>query len=95
MLCAKQLKANRDLVHATFPALFAAFVASSSDWRFCDFSVKQLSEWYLVVISVSCLLQHDTTVSALLSALNVFDGIAPAYSSAVMIELFSDENDNK
>ncbi|XP_020614615.1 prostatic acid phosphatase-like [Orbicella faveolata] len=38
---------------------------------------------------------HDTTVSALLSALDVYDGIAPAYSSAVMIELFSDENDNK
>jgi len=31
----------------------------------------------------------------LLSALDVYDGIAPAYSSAVMIELFSDENDNK
>ncbi|KAJ7383669.1 mitochondrial acyl carrier protein [Desmophyllum pertusum] len=38
---------------------------------------------------------HDTTVAALLSALKVFDGISPAYSSAVMIELFSDEIDSK
>lgn len=38
---------------------------------------------------------HDTTVTGLLSALNVYDGIAPAYSSAVMIELYSDESDNK
>lgn len=44
---------------------------------------------------VSSHLQHDTTVSALLSALNVYDGITPAYSSAVMIEFFSDENDHK
>jgi len=38
---------------------------------------------------------HDTTVSALLSALKVFDGITPAYSSAVMIELYSDQDDDK
>ncbi|RMX58966.1 hypothetical protein pdam_00014633 [Pocillopora damicornis] len=38
---------------------------------------------------------HDTTVAALLSALNIYDGIQPAYSSAVIIELFSDENDAK
>ncbi|XP_078359951.1 prostatic acid phosphatase-like [Oculina patagonica] len=38
---------------------------------------------------------HDTTVAALLSALKIYDRISPAYSSAVMIELFSDENDIK
>ncbi|CAH3173890.1 unnamed protein product [Porites lobata] len=38
---------------------------------------------------------HDTTVAALLSALNLYDGISPAYSSAVMVELYSDENDDK
>lgn len=41
------------------------------------------------------MLQHDTTVAALLSALNIYDGIQPAYSSAVIIELFSNENDAK
>ena len=41
------------------------------------------------------MLQHDTTVAALLSALNLYDGISPAYSSAVMVELYSDENDDK
>lgn len=46
---------------------------------------------------VVCLwtLQHDTTVAALLSALNIYDGIQPAYSSAVIIELYSDESDAK
>lgn len=38
---------------------------------------------------------HDTTLVALLSALDIFDGIQPAYSSAVIIELYSDENDAK
>ncbi|XP_044172917.1 prostatic acid phosphatase-like [Acropora millepora] len=37
---------------------------------------------------------HDTTVVALLSALNLFDGIQPAYSSAVMVELYSDPEDH-
>ncbi|XP_078357149.1 prostatic acid phosphatase-like isoform X2 [Oculina patagonica] len=32
---------------------------------------------------------HDTTLSAFMSALQVFDGISPDYSSAVMVELFS------
>lgn len=41
------------------------------------------------------MLQHDTTVAALLSALNLYDGISPAYSSAVMVELYSDENDDQ
>ena len=64
--------------------------------RFCHFSGSSVSERNLLVISgASSLLQHDTTVTALLSALNVYDGINPAYSSAVMIELFSDENDDK
>ena len=45
------------------------------------------------MITSSSILQHDTTVAGLLSALKVYDGIQPAYSSAVMIELFSDEND--
>ena len=48
-----------------------------------------------MISGASSLLQHDTTVTSLLSALNVYDGINPAYSSAVMIELFSDENDDK
>ncbi|KAK2563658.1 Lysosomal acid phosphatase [Acropora cervicornis] len=37
---------------------------------------------------------HDTTVVALLSALKLFDGIQPAYSSAVMVELYSDPDDH-
>ncbi|CAH3021129.1 unnamed protein product, partial [Porites evermanni] len=32
---------------------------------------------------------HDTTVSAFLSALQVFDGISPDFSSAAILELFS------
>ena len=48
-------------------------------------------EWFIILT----FLQHDTTVSALLSALKVFDGIMPAYSSAVMIELYSDQDDDK
>ena len=48
-------------------------------------------EWFIILT----FLQHDTTVSALLSALKVFDGITPAYSSAVMIELYSDQDDDK
>ncbi|XP_044168302.1 testicular acid phosphatase homolog [Acropora millepora] len=35
-----------------------------------------------------CIQQHDTTISAFMSALGVFDGISPDYSSAVMVELF-------
>ena len=35
------------------------------------------------------LLQHDTTVSAFLSALQVFDRISPDFSSAAILELFS------
>jgi len=35
---------------------------------------------------------HDTTLSAFMSALRVFEGISPDYSSAVMVELFQLEN---
>lgn len=38
---------------------------------------------------------HDTTVAALLSALKLYDGILPAYSSAVIVELYSDGDDHK
>jgi len=37
---------------------------------------------------------HDTTVSAFLSALQVFDGISPDYSSAAIVELFRSTGDN-
>ena len=49
----------------------------------------------LLVITVLFVLQHDTTVASLLSALKLFDGISPAYSSAVMVELYSDPDDDK
>ena len=95
-LQARHIKGIGHFALATFRALFTALVALSCDWRLCHFSGEQRF-WAVFGCDqfVSWLLQHDTTVSALLSALDVYDGIAPAYSSAVMIELFSDENDNK
>lgn len=38
---------------------------------------------------------HDTTVSAFLSALQVFDGISPDYSSAAILELFESRTHGK
>ena len=40
-------------------------------------------------------LQHDTTVAMLLSCLGVFDGINPNYTSAVIMELYRDEDTSK
>ena len=36
--------------------------------------------------------QHDATVAALLSALQVYDDIRPKYASTVFVELYSDSN---
>lgn len=59
-----------------------------NDQRSCDLMVT-------MAIIASSPLQHDTTLTALLSVLKLYDGVTPAYSSAVMIELFSDPDDEK
>lgn len=39
------------------------------------------------------MLQHDSTLTALLTLLGVFDNVVPPYSSAVMLELYKKDND--
>ena len=45
------------------------------------FSLLLCSDW---------LIQHDTTVAAMQSALGVFDKTQPGYASAFVVELYSD-----
>lgn len=52
----------------------------------CSFPV--LPEMLLLVTNCFYLLQHDTTVAALLSALNLFaNGTSPPYAASVLVEL--------
>ena len=49
--------------------------------------VKALKNWALCF-------QHDTTVAALLSALQLFDGKSPEYTATVLAELHETSKDN-
>ena len=45
-----------------------------------------LLEYYLLSY------QHDTTVAAFMSALQIFNDIQPPYAATVFVELYSDSN---
>ena len=44
--------------------------------------------------SISVLLQHDTTVGAILGALGTYNGLNIPYTSSVILELHSSEQHN-
>ena len=56
------------------------------------YRVLQVTQYLLKLCSDDLLFQHDITLAALLSLLGVFDYVNPPYSSAVIIELYR-END--